>query len=165
MFERIGPSDSSVARTICLPGAKRSAGKDVSYRLGVDQVRIKVHGSVWPNARHFQALDVKFKWQPSGSERIDYQFCLVADKTINENLYFSPFGPDIFHLGALLSGRQIQLQSFYIDSFDTHGRAKKILDSHPKPEFCDADERLHARLVVVGISVSKKSQPFTRNLE
>src|ERR1700686_3033524 len=165
MVERIGSTYRSVARAICLPWAKRSTGEDVPHRPGIDQVRIKVHGTVRPNARHFHALDVKFKWQLPWSERIDYQLCLVADKAINENLYLSSLGSHVFHLRALLSGRQIQLQSFYIDRLDTHGRAKKIQDSHAKPEFCNIDERLHAWLVIVGVTVSKKSEPFARNLE
>src|ERR1700674_2953520 len=155
----------SVARAVCLPGAKRSTGKHVPHRLGIGQVRVKVHGSVGPDARHFQTLDVKFKWQLPWFERIDYQLCLVADEAIDEDLYRSPLGPHVSHLRALLSGRQIQPQSFYIDRLDMHGRAKKILDSHTKPEFCNSDERLHSGLVIVGVTVSKKSELFTRDLE
>jgi len=124
-----------------------------------------VHGSVGPNARHFQTLDVKFKWQLPGFERIDYQLCFVADKAIDEDLYLSSLGSNVFHLRALLSGRQIQPQSFYIDRLDMHGRAKKIPESHAKLEFCNSDERLNSGLVIVGVAVSKKSQPFTRDLE
>src|SRR4029077_9951973 len=98
MVERIGSTYRSVARAICQPWAERPTGKDVPHRLGIDQVRIKVHGSVRPNARHFQALDVKFKWQPPWPERIDHQLCLVTDKAINENLYLSSFWPHVFHL-------------------------------------------------------------------
>src|SRR6266853_5022613 len=46
-----------------------------------------------------------------------------------------------------------------------HGRTKKIPESHAKPEFCNSDERLNSGLVIVGVAVSKKSQPFTRDLE
>src|SRR3981081_438927 len=165
MVERIGSTYRSVARAICLPWAKRSTGKDVPYRLGIGQVRIKVHRTVGPNARHLQALDVKFKWQLPWSERIDYQLRFVADKAINENLYLSSLGPHVFHLDPLFSGRQILLQSLYIDRLDTHGRAKKILDSHPESEFCDADERLYPWLVMVGVTVAEESQPFARDLE
>src|ERR1700674_2667235 len=165
MVERIGSTYRGVARAICLPWAKRTTGKDIPHRLGIGQVCVKVHRSVGPNARHFQVLDVKFKWQLPWSERIDYQLCLVADKPINENLYLPSLGPHVFHLAALLPRRQIQPQSFYIDRLDTHGRAKKIQDSHAKPEFCNTDERLHSWLVIVGVTVSKKSEPFTRNLE
>src|SRR6266403_959709 len=165
VVERIAAAYRSVARAVCLPWAKRSAGKDVSHRLGIGQVRIKVHGSLGPNARHFQTLDVKFKWQLPWSDGVDYQFCVVANKAINKNLYLSAFGTNFFHLVALLSGRQIQLQSFYIDRFDMHGGAKKIHDSHAEPEFCSTDERLNSWLVIVGVAVSKKSQSFTRDLE
>src|SRR6266446_7120588 len=122
-----------------------------------------MHGSVGPNARHFQTLDVKFKRQLPWFECIDYQSCLVADKAINEDLNFSSLRPDVFHLAALFCGRQVQPQSFYVHRLDTHG--KKVQDSHAKPEFCNTDERLNSGLVIVGVTVSKKSEPFTRNLE
>src|SRR6266478_825646 len=165
VVERIAAAYRSVARAVCLPWAKPSVREDVSHRLGVGQVRIEVHRSLWPNARHFQTLNVKFKWQLPWSERIDYQLRLVADKAINENLYLSPLGPDVFHLCALFPGRQVQPQSFYIHRLDMHGSAKKIQDSHAKPKFCNINEGLHSRLVIIGVAVSKKSQSFTRDLE
>src|ERR1700687_3052797 len=165
VVKKIVAAYRSVARAVCLPWAKRSTGKHVPHRLGIGQVRIKMHGSAWPNARHFQILDVKFKWQLPWFECIDYQLRLVADKAINEDLYLSPLGPQCCQLAALLSGRQIQPQSSYVYRLDSHGRAKKIPDFDAKPEFCNSDERLNSGLVIVGVTVSKKSQSFARNLE
>src|SRR5437879_6213980 len=165
VIERIAAAYRSVARAVCLPWAKPSARKDIPHRLGIGQVRVKVHLPLWPNARHVQTLDVKFERQLPWSERIDYQLRLVADKAINENLYLSALGPYVFHLCALFPGRQVQPQSFYIHRLDMRGRAKKILDSQAKPEFCNINEGLHSRLVIVGVTVSKKSQSFTRDLE
>src|SRR4029077_2780668 len=125
VVEGIDAAYRSVARAVCLPWAKRSARKHVPHRLGIGQVGIKMHGGGWPNARHFQILDVKFKWQLPWVECIDNQLHLVADQAIHEDLYLSPLGSQFCHLGALLSGREIQPQSFYVYRLDTHRRAKK----------------------------------------
>ena len=65
---------------------------------------------------------------------------------------------------ALFPGRQIQLQSFYVHRIDMHRRAKKIGKSRSKPEFCNPNDRLNSRLVIVRVRVPKKSESLARDL-
>jgi hypothetical protein len=124
-----------------------------------------MHGGTGPDRRHFQALDVKFQWQLARSQSINDQLCIVTDKPIHNDLYLSTLRPHVLHLAALFPGRQIQLQSFCIYRVDMLSSAKKVQNSHAKAEFCNTNDRLNSRLVIVGICVSKNSEAGARNLE
>src|SRR5208283_1481066 len=164
MTERIGSAHRSVARTVCLPWAKRSAGEDVPHRLGIGQVRVEMKGGTRPDRRHFQTLDVKFQRQLALFQGIDDQLSVVAHESIHRDSYLS-FGLHLLHLVEVFPRRQIQSQSLYVYCVDMHGSVEKSQDTHVKPELRNTDNRLNARLVIVGVGVAKDSEPLARNLE
>src|SRR5271165_6386417 len=143
MVERIRPAHRSVPRTLCPPRTKQSARHNQSHRLGISEVRFKVHGRTRPNVRHNQTLNIELQRQLIRLLGIDDQLRVLADESINHDLQSFPFWPDVSHLPTLAPRRQIQLQSSNVDRVHVSGGTKKGQDSHMKPEFRDTDNRLH----------------------
>ena len=65
----------------------------------------------------------------------------------------------------MFAGRQVQLQSLYVNGVDMDGEAKKGHDPKAKSEFRHTDDRLKSGLMVIGIGIAEDLESLTRNLK
>ncbi len=117
-----------------------------------------MHRLVGADARHSQALDVKFDRQFAGPQRVHDELRLITDKCIDNDLYFAVLRSHVIQFVTVFSRRQVQLQPSYKYRVDMCRSAKKLTNSKMKPEFAYANNWLEARFVIVWVGFSENSE-------
>src|SRR6266852_2921176 len=138
--EGISPAHRRAARIVGLPWSKKPTRLNIPHRFGIYQGGSETEWLAWTDLIHLKIADVEFERQLIWFERVNHKPRLFADEFIHINLDLPLRYNEV--IAPLLLWRDIQFQTFQVNTVDSHRRVQQVQNTGAEPEFFNRDQRL-----------------------
>src|SRR5581483_9441829 len=137
MSEHVVTPHWSLSRILRIDGPKLTFGVDVTNRFGIDECRRERKRLAGTDVLHPEVLDLEFKGMFVGSIGIDDKRRGLGVKPVDRDADFLYVGGQCAVLFALAFRGYVQLQSFYKNRTDVHGRSEKVGNAGTESKLVD----------------------------